>query len=338
MTDEPPQRPGAHRTSPLRRTANLILFALAVVGGLVGLGFIVQQIEGGVLDDARAYYDAAARLNAGLPLYPEGADPDVAEFYRYPPLLAILFRPLALLPYETAAAIWELVVLASFVGTIWWIGPRRLSTWIAIGLLSIPIAWSLAIAQAQVPLTFLTALGTPWSIAIAANLKLFPMLIAIWWIGRRDWRELRRFAAWMAGLVAFQVVMEPRGSIDFLGTLTTEQVGEVLNLSPFVVSPVLWVAAVLTGALVAYKLAPTRWGWPAAVALSILATPRLLIYMLMTFLAALRAPNDGVEEQLSPAVPTDERSPSRQDGWGDQPATGAERSKAPASSGYTQTG
>lgn len=251
---------------------------------------LIVQIEVGALRDVRAYYDAATRLNEGLPLYPAGADPDAADFYRYPPLLAILFRPFAKLPFETVAAMWQGVVVASLVGTIWWIGPRRRETWLAVGILGFPIAFCLGVGQAQVPLTFLTALGTPWAIALAANLKLFPAFVALWWIGRRAWRQVGLFAASVAALVLFQLVIEPRGSLEFLATLTLEQVGDVWNLSPYAVSPVLWLVALTLGVVLTYRLAPTRWGWPAAVALSILATPRLLIYMFMTFLAILRTP------------------------------------------------
>lgn len=273
-----------------RRAARLALFALAVIGGLAGIGVLYFQVEGGILDDVRAYYDAGARLNAGLPLYPAGADPDAAEFYRYPPLLAILFRPLALLPYEAAAAIWLGVVLASLIGTVWWIGPRRPATWLAAGILGAPLAWAVAIGQAQVPLTLLSALGAPWSVALAANIKLFPALLVVWWIGRRNWRALAVFAAWMAGLSLVQFVLEPRGSIDFLATLSLEQVGQVRNFSPYVVSPVLWAVLLAAGIGLALRLAPTRYGWAAAVALSVLATPRLLLYMLITLLAGLHQP------------------------------------------------
>ena len=48
--------------------------------------------------------------------------------------------------------------------------------------------------------------------------------------------------------------------------------------------------AVVAGIIVAWRLAPTRYGWVAAVALSVLATPRLLIYQLSTLVAALREP------------------------------------------------
>jgi hypothetical protein len=45
----------------------------------------------------------------------------------------------------------------------------------------------------------------------------------------------------------------------------------------------------VAGVLLALRLAPTRWGWAAAVSLAVLAPPRLPIYMFMGLLAALRA-------------------------------------------------
>jgi hypothetical protein len=283
MEDARAQRP-TRRERPLR----LAWFAAAVVGGLAGIAILFMHLANDPLADVRAYYDAGTRLNAGLPLYPAGADTNSAEFYRYPPLLAIAFRPLALLPYPAAAAIWEAFVIASLVGTLWGIGLRRRETWLAVGVLGLPIAWSVAIGQAQVPLTFLAALGSPWAIALAANLKLLPALLAAWWLGRRDWRSLGLFAAWIAGLALLQLVLAPQATVDFLGTLTLGQVGQVNNLSPYALSPVLWAVLLGAGVLVALRLAPTRWGWAAAVTLSVLATPRLLSYMLMTLLAVLR--------------------------------------------------
>lgn len=280
----------ADRRTRRERQVRLAWFVAAAVGALAGISTLWLHLTTDPLADVRAYYDAGTRLNEGLPLYPPDADPNAAEFYRYPPLLAIAFRPLALLPYPAAAAIWEALVIASLVGTLWWIGLRRREVWLAVGVLGLPIAWSVAVGQAQVPLTFLTALGSPWAIALAANLKLFPALVALWWIGRREWRALGLFAAWVAGLVLVQLVLEPQAMVDFLGTLTLQQVGEVRNLSPYALSPVLWAVLVGAGVLLTLRLAPGRWGWAAAVALSVLATPRLLSYMLMTFLAAMRVP------------------------------------------------
>jgi len=284
----------AQRRARRDRQVRLAWFAAAIVGGLAGLSTLWLHLTSDPLADVRAYYDAGARLNAGLPLYPADADTNLADFYRYPPLLAIAFRPLALLPYEAAAAIWMVVVLGTFAATLWWIGARRRETWIAVGVLGLPIGWSLAVGQAQVPITFLTLIGAPWAIALGAHVKLFPALVALWWLGRRDLRSLALFVGWVIALAILQLVLEPRGTIDFLGTLGFAQVGQVRNISPFALSPLLWAVLLVAGVLLALRLAPTRWGWAAAVAISILATPRLLTYMLMSLVAILRSPGSTI--------------------------------------------
>jgi len=270
------------------------LVAWAVAGALAGADMFWFHLTTDPLNDVRAYYWAGGRLNAGLSLYPPDQSLATPLGYPYPPLLAILFRPLALLPFPAAAAIWEVAVIASFVATVWWIGPRRWETWVALGILARPIAWCLTIGQSQVPLTLFTAIGAPWSLALAANIKLWPALIALWWIGRRDWRNLGNFAAAMAALALIQLVLAPRATLDYVTAINLKQVGQVgliANLSPYAVSPLLWGALVVAGVGVVLKLAPTRWGWPAAVILSVLATPRLLVYMFMTFIAVLSAPD-----------------------------------------------
>ena len=287
------ERRGAASTtpSPVRtRPISLGLFAVAVVGALAGIYVLWLHLTTDPLNDVQAYYWAAGRLNAGLPLYPPDQSVSTPLGYPYPPLLAVLFRPLALLPFAAAAAIWEVVVLASFVVTVWWMGLRRPETWLALGILALPIAWCLVIGQAQVVLTMFTAIGAPWSIAIATNIKLFPGLIVLWWIGRRDWRSLGIFVATLAALGLLQLVLAPQATMDYVTAITLKQVGAVTNLSPYVVSPLLWGALVIAGVGVVLRLAPTQWGWPAAVILSVVATPRLLVYMFMTFLAVLTPP------------------------------------------------
>jgi Glycosyltransferase family 87 len=271
------------------RRLNLLLVALGALGVLAGIGWLVAGLGNDPLSDVHAYYDAGARLNAGEPLYAQAATTNEAAFYRYPPLLAIAFRPLALLPFPVAAAIWEIVVVASLVGLVALIRPG-LRGWSLAGMLALPIVWSVVIGQAQVPVTLLLAIGSPWSLALAMHLKVLPGLAAIWWIGRRDWRSLGRFAAWSALLAVVQLALEPAGSLAFPTAFNLGAVGEVRNWSPYAISPVLWAGLVIAGVIVAWRLAPTRWGWAAAVALAVLATPRLILYQLMTLLAGLREP------------------------------------------------
>ncbi len=279
-----------------------VLFAAAVLGILIGINTFLLHLGNDPLADVHAYYDAGSRLNAGAPLYDQAATTNDAEFYRYPPLLAIAFRPLALLPFETAALIWEAIVVVSLVLLLVRLRPG-FRGWLLFGMLAMTILWSLAIGQAQVPMTLLVALGAPWSIALAAHLKILPALVAIWWIGRRDWRSLARFAAWMIGLGVVQLALEPAATLAFPGVFNLGQVGEVRNWSPYAVSPWLWLALVIAGAVAAWRLAPTRWGWAAAIALSVFATPRLLLYQLMTLVAGLRPPSPPLETEPAFPVP-----------------------------------
>jgi Glycosyltransferase family 87 len=271
------------------RAKRAVLATLAAFGFVIGVQVTLIHLQTDPLVDVRAYYDAGARLNAGLPLYEQSAGTDDPDFYRYPPLLAVAFRPLALLPFEAAGAIWEALVIGAFAVTLKRTGLGR-GTLLAIGFLAFPIGWSLVIGQAQVPVTMLMAIGSPWALALATHLKLLPALAAVWWLGRGDRRSFGRFLVWLVGLTILQLVLEPRGSLAYPGFLSLEQVGGVRNWGFYAISPVAWMAFIVVGTLVALRLARTRYGWAAAVVLSVLATPRLLLYQLMTLLAGLRAP------------------------------------------------
>ena len=224
-----------------------------LVGLALGVETVVLHVLTDPLADVHAYYDAGARLNAGQPLYDQPAGVDEAAFYRYPPLLAILFRPLALLPFGIAAAIWMAAIGAMLVATLYRIDLRRPVTLFVVCALALPTGWALVIGQAQVAVTFLLAIATPWSVALAANLKVFPILAAVWWLGRRDWRALGELVGWLVALAVVQVVLEPTGSFAYPAFLRLDQVGSVVSLSPYALSPWLWaglLAVVATRALV----------------------------------------------------------------------------------------
>jgi hypothetical protein len=293
------QTGGSRRAAPVgfllsakgRRLLDDALIGAAMLLAVVGLSILVLHLTTDPLVDIHAYYEAAQRLNTGLPLYAAAGGVNSPHYYFYPPLLAILFRPLALLPFEVAAAIWEGCMLAAFFGTLWLLGLRRRRTWIAVGILAGPIAWTLTVGQAQSLVTLLLTLGNPAAVAVAGQLKILPALVALYWLGRRDWRSLRWFIGWSLLLIVGQLIVEPAGSIAFLRSTNLGLVGQVNNLSPYVVSPVLWSVLAIAGLLVTIRLAPTRAGWAAAVTYSVLVSPRLLGYGLMTLLAGVREPS-----------------------------------------------
>jgi hypothetical protein len=263
-----------------------VLILAAVVGLALGIETTILHVSTDPMGDFRAYYDAGARLNDGQPLYVQVADTDDASFYRYPPLLAVAFRPLALLSYQAATVIWFGVLLVAAALTVRRLGLRE-PVLLVTGWLALPFMWALTIGQAQVLVTFLLALGAPWAVAVAANLKLLPVVVAVYWIGRREWRPLVTFAMWMGGLAVVQLLLEPAGTLAYLGFLSLDQVGQVANVSLYSISPILWAFSVVVLLVVAVRLAPSRYGWAAAVVLSVFATPRLLVYQVSTLIAGL---------------------------------------------------
>jgi hypothetical protein len=168
-SDVRPARPVWWATPRIR----LVLRFAMLVGIGLGIETIVLHLMTDPLADVHAYYDAAARLNAGQPLYDQPAGVDDAAFYRYPPLLAILFRPLALLPFGPAAAIWMTLIGLMFGATLIRLDLRRPLTLFVVCALALPTGWAIVIGQAQVAVTLLLALGSPWAVALAANLKVF---------------------------------------------------------------------------------------------------------------------------------------------------------------------
>jgi len=285
-----PWRDGIVDTAGLRRPGPMrwLWVGVAIIWALGGIRMFLFHITYDPFTDIHVYYDAAARLNAGLPLFPPGAR-------IYPPLFSILFRPLALLPFEIAAAIWETILVASLGLTLWRIGIRRAATWWAVLVLSIGIAWTLAIGQVEAIVTLLLAIGSPFTVALAGNIKIFPLAVGIYWLARRDWQHLGRLVAWTAGLILLQFVLDPADTWAFPGTLGPGQVASEVasegNLSPFVLFPLLWAVVVVIEVALAFRLARTRWGWAAAVGLAVLAPPRVFSYNLMTLLACLGGPD-----------------------------------------------
>ena len=282
------------------RRVRWVFIAASVLGLIIGIDTLILHLRLDPLADVRAYYDAGARLNAGQPLYVQPATTDDPGFYRYPPLLAIAFRPLALLPYETAALIWEAFLIVLFVGTLVRLGLRNPWTWIVSGWLAAPIAWSLAIGQAQVAVTFLVALGSPWAIALAGNLKILPIIVAIYWIGRRDWRAVGHVIAWLIGLAVLSVraragrhhrvhrLLRPRPGRERPEPLALRVLADCCGAP----SSIGFLALAL-------RFAPSRAGWALAVSASVLVSPRLLMYQLSTLQAAVRSPDDDARRSAS---------------------------------------
>ncbi len=282
----------------LERALRVVILVAAGLSVLSGVWILVFHATTDPLVDVRAYYDAGTRLNQGLELY-DPAAATATGLYLYPPLIAILFRPLALLPFTVAAAIWEVAVVAAAWLTLWRIGVRP-RVQLAVAFLALPLAWALVIGQAEPIVMLLLTLATPATVALAGYVKILPWLAAVYWIGRRDARAIRSFATWVIALGLIQLALEPAGTIDFLRLTWLKPAFGVRNFSPFAIDPLLWVAIVAILGALALRGARTRAGWPLAVALAVLASPRLLTYQLMTLLAGFGRPG-GADRPVGPS-------------------------------------
>ncbi len=204
-----------------RRLLLLVWRAAALLGVAMGLGTLVLHLGSDPFVDVRRFYEAGARLNAGLPLYGWIAGGSATDSLAYlnPPLLAIVFRPLALLPFPAAVLVWEAGLLAACgyaLRRAGLRGPLRGTVLIAVGCLMPAFAWAIAVGQSEPVVLALLSWGSPLGVALAGQLKLVPLLAAAFWLVRRDVRSLVRCALWSAGLALVQVALAPTDTLAYL--------------------------------------------------------------------------------------------------------------------------
>ena len=113
-------RPESHKD----RLAMVAWLALAALILLFG-GIQVECFLRAASMDVRVYYDAALALRNGQDMF-AAWNPDGPLTYIYPPLLAILFIPLTLLPLEPAAAVWTVINVGLLWGCLWYGGKEVL--------------------------------------------------------------------------------------------------------------------------------------------------------------------------------------------------------------------
>ncbi len=168
--------------------------------------------------DFRVYRSAGESFLSGRDVYALRDPGFPYQRYRYQPGTAVLFAPLALLPYRAAKTAWILLSALVALAVAAWL-ERRLG---ARGRIAVPLAWlclfhplAQELQLGQVDLLVLGALvgafaledrGRPWSagalIAIATGLKVAPAIFLVDAVLRRRWRAVGGVALGMTGLVA----------------------------------------------------------------------------------------------------------------------------------------
>jgi hypothetical protein len=243
--------------------------ALAIIIG-VGIFNIYQAVIGWTLSDAGAYWNAAMRLREGAELYPTLASVDASEVYRYAPWFAWLTVPVTYLPVQLAGALWSAVLLGASAAAL--VPLVRMRAWLLVAFFG-PILVGIsavgnvhALMLAPLMWTINRRSGPVW-VAISASLKIFPLLLALVYAGRGQWR---RFAV---SVLLTGVLWAPALLYDLSDYAV--RAGEAAALYN---QPVLYVLVGGAAVGVTLALAMGRYGWLSAATAVVVALPRIFVY------------------------------------------------------------
>ena len=191
-----------------RVSTRQVRLAKTVVAGLViGLGVanLWFSITGWTLSDASAYWEAAHRLREGGELYPAVANVEASNVYRYAPWFAWLAIPFTYLPVQVAGALWSLVLVAASTAAV--IPMARRGALLQVAFFFPILIGISAVGNAQALMVAWLVWGVerrsgPIWIALAASLKAVPLLLALVYLGRREWLRAVLCVVFTALLVA----------------------------------------------------------------------------------------------------------------------------------------
>ncbi len=225
--------------------------------------------------DLDAYWEAALRLRDGEPLYRPGNETD-SDLYRYAPWFAALWVPLTYLPKDAVFVAWMTVLVAAAILSVAPLVREGVEGWAVLAFL-LPFQLEGAAYGTVQPLLVLWLLwGAPrrsgplW-IALGASLKVVPIVLAVVYAGRGEWRRFAVTLAITALLVAPMLLFDLTGYSTEIGS------GQ---LSLMQISPVLFWAVLLATVVMTYRLARTRCAWLAGSVAMVAALPRFLLYQL----------------------------------------------------------
>lgn len=174
--------------------------------------------------DFRAFYLAGKAVLLGLDPYlnhvgtrpdfyaPINAEAFATSGFRYPPLAALLFAPLALAPYVVSKVLFSLLMWLLLVGIAYQLVRR--SGWrlpgeaLLFAGVSFPVLAMVERGQID-PLMVALVLASYWLalrpgrqglagglLALAGSLKIFPFVVLLDWLARRRWRLVLWTLVW----------------------------------------------------------------------------------------------------------------------------------------------
>ena len=274
------------RTSwPPSSVPGLLFFVAAtLLFALMGYALLTYALSREAGADVDAYWGAAERIRAGESLYIAGAA-NASALYRYAPWFAFAWVPLTFLPREAVTVAWVgLMMLAAILSTAPLVRHGLAGT--AAFSLFAPIQLEAAVFGNVQPLLVLVLLwgverrsGPLW-IAIGASLKAVPLLLALVYAGRGEWRR--------AGLaVALTALLAAPALLFDLSNYPTQAGPGQISLTAVAGQLYLAVAITMLGITFVAALGRSRFAWLAGAGAMMAALPRLLPYEIGFLLVGL---------------------------------------------------
>jgi hypothetical protein len=249
------------------RIARIVALAVIIAVGVSNLRWAIVDWH---MKDAGAYWEAALRLRHGQELFPAVTNIEASEVYRYSPWFAWLWVPLTYLPKTVAYIGWAALLIAcSFVAVL---PMARGRAWIGVAFflpmrIGISATGNVQALLVAILVHSVNRRSGPLAIALAASLKLVPILLLVTYIGRRQW--------FRAGLcVVLTVVLCTPFLLYNLTNYVTDAGGAPLLWQ----WPVVYVLAVGLALALAIRLARGRYGWLWSATALTLALPRFFVY------------------------------------------------------------
>jgi uncharacterized protein (DUF983 family) len=149
----------------------------------------------------------------------------------------------------------------------------RLKAWVLVAFFAPILVGISAVGNVHPLIVAALVLGVerrtgPLWVGLAASLKLFPILLALVYAGRREWWRAAACLAvaallWLPAAAWYDLTHYPVSAGDAAGLITI---------------PIFYFVVTGLAMGVTFALAPTRWGWLAGATTVVLALPRLLVY------------------------------------------------------------
>lgn len=265
-----------------------ILWAVMIgLYGLIGLvGILVLAPNTFVGADLAVFQQAGDDLLTHGNPYASNATAHYNFQYRYPPLLAMLIPVLGWPP------LWYALLIGSTAAVFYfWYRDAGWFSLLPIVMLAGPWGQVLLNGNVQPILMLLLALVPRFaragavSLAAATMLKLHPALGTVWYIGRRDWRGL----AWYAGAIGALLLIQAPWMGLFLDYYQTDSDASITLYRGWglrLAGDVAWIIGAAITGILAWRFAPTRYGWMLNIVFQLAALPRLLPTNLALLLSA----------------------------------------------------